>query len=206
MLRGQHNSRTFGAGPVMGFSGKKAKSKNRPRCRAKGWASHQTRLGEAVLRGRWASPYSFGRTRTHWASHQNEVGRASTKGPLGEPVLIGRARTHWASQCCACSASKVPAWVPARHVYLSACSALCLLGTVPARHCACSARLLKCLLGTVPARHCACSALRLLGTFTLVPARHCACSACPPRSSPGCPTYGSLTRKKQGGTLGVNHM
>ena len=31
MLRGQHNSRTFGAGPVMGFSGKKAKSEFRPR-------------------------------------------------------------------------------------------------------------------------------------------------------------------------------
>ena len=46
MLRGQHCSRTFGAGPVMGFSGKKAKSEFRraksefrPRCGAgsAGW-------------------------------------------------------------------------------------------------------------------------------------------------------------------------
>ena len=28
----------------------------------------------------------------------------------------------------------------------------------------------------------------------------------PPRSSPGCPTYGSLTGKNRGGTLGFNHM
>ena len=70
--------------------------------------------------------------------------------------------------------------MPARHVYL----------LVPARHCACSARL------PTSAR----SALCLLGTFTYVPARHRPASQ---RSSPGCPTYGSLTGKKQGGHFAV---
>ena len=59
----------------------------------------------------------------------------------------------------------------------------------------------------MPARH----------IYLLVPARHCACSAHLPRcllgTAPPCevlqdvrPTYGSLTGKKQGGTLGLNHM
>ena len=115
-----------------------ARSVSEPR-----WASHQTRLGEPVLR-------VVGRARTQW----------------GEPVLIGRAiKRGWASHSttftvananaawrCACSAHLQ---VPARHVYLSACSArllkcllLCLFGTVPARHCASSAPGCLCLLGT----------------------------------------------------------
>ena len=34
-------------------------------------ASHQTRLGEPVLRGRWANPYALGKPvlRGRWASH-----------------------------------------------------------------------------------------------------------------------------------------
>ena len=102
------------------------------------WASHQTRLGQAikqggpVLRGRWAILAS----------------------QLGEPVLRGR----WASQLLQWPSqwpTSAPAWRsygPARH-------------QVPARH-TCLARLEKqlggtchlCLLGTVhvPARHCKC--------------------------------------------------
>ena len=62
------------------------------------WASHQTRLGEPVLRGRWASPYSLGEPvlRGRWVSQLGEpVTQTSTKGPLGETVLVGRA--SWAS-------------------------------------------------------------------------------------------------------------
>ena len=100
------------------------------------WASHQTRLGEPVLRGRWASPYSLGEpvlgepSNEVGASHQTRLG-ASHQTRLGEPVLRGR----WASQYSTFTAASTPA------------SKLCLLGAVPpARHC-------KCLLGTVPARH-----------------------------------------------------
>ena len=102
MLRGQHRFRTFGAGPVMGFSGKKAKSEFRPWCgagsagwrllcraggaagvadddppcwepsRKRGWAS-QYSLGEPVLRGRWASQ----RRSTLGELASNRAGRAS---------------------------------------------------------------------------------------------------------------------------------
>ena len=113
--------------------------------RARRWASHQTRLGEPVLRGRWASPYSLsepvliGRARTHWANPyslgepvlgepSNEVG-ASHQTRLGEPVLRGR----WASHSTTFTVANA-----------CACLALCL-GTSTS---ACSARLLKCLLGT----------------------------------------------------------
>ena len=60
MLRGQHRSQTFGAGPVMGFSGKKAKSEFRP-----WWESEvgnptsveesrpRRGLGRAPMPGRW---------------------------------------------------------------------------------------------------------------------------------------------------------
>ena len=89
-------------------------------------ASHQTRLGEPVLRGRWASHSTF----------------TAASTPASKLRLLGTSS--------ACSARLVPA----RH--RGACSARlvkCQLGTVPARHCACSARLIKCSLGTVPARH-----------------------------------------------------
>ena len=185
------------------------------------WANPYS-LGEPVL---------IGRTRTHWANPYSLgepvlIGQRANPYSLGEPVLIGRTRTHWASQttftvahnACACLAlcllgtSTLGTFtsVPARHIYK--CLLLkCLLGTprcllstftqVPARHVYLSACSALCLLGTVPARHVylgACSALCLLGT---VPARHRPASR-PPRSSPGCPTYGSLTGKKQGGHFG----
>ena len=96
------------------------------------WASHQTRLGEPVLRGRWAS--LIGRTRVGraikrgWGEPSNEVGRASTKGPLGEPTF---------------TAASTPA---SKLRLLGAVPTVCSARQVPARHCACSARL-------VPARH-----------------------------------------------------
>ena len=93
MLRGQHRSQTFGAGPVMGFSAK-YRSRNPDlggriptllgvgRARTH-WASHQTRLGEPVLIGRTRIGRAIKRG---WGEPSNEVGRASTKGPLGEPL------------------------------------------------------------------------------------------------------------------------
>ena len=104
-------------------------------------ASHQTRLGEPVLRGRWASQ-------------------------LGEPVLIGRA--SWASPYSLGeplnhfhSGQRLPLLgaVPARRCACSARLVKCLLGAASACSArsvptsARSARLVKCPLGTVPARH-----------------------------------------------------
>ena len=149
---------------------------------------HQTRLGKPVL---------IGRARAPWASHQTRlgepvlIGRARThQTRLGEPVLIGRARTT----CCACSASKVPAWLPsARHLnsgpppleqrppchlysgrhFHSGPQRLRLLGAVPARRIyKCHVYLSACSALQVPARHIylgACSAHLprcLLGTST----------------------------------------
>ena len=51
-------------------------------------------MGEPVLRGRWASPYSLG------------------EPVLGEPVLSLHAR----SALCLLGASKVPAWLPSAHL------------------------------------------------------------------------------------------
>ena len=89
------------------------------------WASHQTRLGEPVLRVVGRTRTQRTRTQSRWASPYSES--------LGEPVLrvVGRTRTQsrWANpyypyvpaRRCACSARplKVPAWhVPsARHLY-----------------------------------------------------------------------------------------
>ena len=132
------------------------------------WASHQTRLGQAIKRG-WASQYqgAVGRASTHWASPYS----------LGESVLLrlGRTRIGRTTQPLSQWPTPAPAWrcacsahlqVPARHVYLSACSAL----QVPARHVRClptSARSARLLTSARSARllTSARSALCLLGTF-----------------------------------------
>ena len=63
----------------------------RLRCRAGGAA------GLLCRAGMWRARY-----RSRWASHQTRLGEPVLKGPLGEPVLIlgepvliGRASTHW---------------------------------------------------------------------------------------------------------------
>ena len=111
----------------------------------RGWASHQTSLGEPVLIGRTRIGRAIKRG---WGEPSNKVGRASTKGPLGEPELIGRARTHWASPY-SLGLGEPVLGEPLNHFHSG--QRLPLLGAVPARHCACSARLVKCLLGTASA-------------------------------------------------------
>ena len=143
-------------------------------------ASHQTRLGEPVLRGPLGEPVLIGRTRIGraikrgWGEPSNEVGRAgrwasqyslgepvlgepsnevgaSHQTRLGEPVLRGRWASH-STFTASTPASKL-AW---RGAY-SACSARLLRHLLSACSAhllsACSARLVKCQLGTVPARH-----------------------------------------------------
>ena len=178
MLRGQHRFRTFGAGPVMGFSakyrsrnpdlggriptsvwrglgrapmpGRRGREAGMWRARRwaspyslgepvraikRGWgepsnevgASHQTRLGEPVLRGRWASQYSLGslgkpvgRARTHWANHSTTFTVACACSARLVKCLLGTA---------SCSARSVPTSARSARLLTSARSALCLLGT-----------------------------------------------------------------------------
>ena len=109
MLRGQHISRTFGAGPVMGFSAKKrsrnsdlggrAKSESRPWCA--GW--RLCRAGAAGLCRAAGASQPFAKKKRAAVLPPREdwnfcdIGATNVKETrlgepvLGEPVLIGRA-------------------------------------------------------------------------------------------------------------------
>ena len=117
-------------------------------------ASHQTRLGEPVLRGRWASQCYvlclLGVKSARLATQRTPLQQCP---PLhlhsGLPLVQRPPLSQWPTPApawrCACSAHLQ---VPARHIYLGACSAHL---QVPARHIylgACSAHLPRCLLGT----------------------------------------------------------
>ena len=95
----------------------KAKSENRPWCRAKSESRPRWKnpdLGAAQARqaggsdaGQAPGGYArqecgalgVGRARTHWASGQAIERGWASQYSLGEPVLIGRASTHWANPC-----------------------------------------------------------------------------------------------------------
>ena len=172
MLRGQHISRTFGAGPVMGFSAKK-RSRNSdlgaagqlgPRSHSQKKSVLQSSHGRTGIfvtlvppmsrkRGWaspfWASPYSLGEPSNEvGASHQTRLGEPSNEvgrastKPLGEPL------NHSGIHAC----FKAAPW----RSYGASSARARSAHLVPARHGACSAHL-------VPARHC---------TPSTVPARH----------------------------------